>query len=115
MVRMPFGKHKGKPLDMEDRTMKLKVRRQWNDWRIIEVPVSELRDFHYLESSGGVGARSPRPMLYARMLCTSIPEGSDFPHSCQHGPPPHEILVCICKKDNPHLFEALACKEAHKE
>jgi hypothetical protein len=80
------------------------VRRQWNDQRTIDVPLSDLWDFHYRSVSGGIQVRLPRPFLHARMLCTSIPDGSDFPHSCQHGPPPHEILVCICKKDNKPFF-----------
>ncbi|TAM44317.1 MAG: hypothetical protein EPN53_16705 [Acidobacteria bacterium] len=76
------------------------VRRQWNDWRIIEVPASALRDFHLRDESGGVHARSPQPFLHARLWCTAIPDGSDFPHSCQHGEGPHEIVVCIVQKDN---------------
>ena len=29
-------------------------------------------------------------------------------YSCRHGPPPHEILVCIVKKDNnTQLYDAL--------
>ncbi len=76
------------------------VCRQWNDWRVLEIPVDKLYWFEMRDYSGGVGARSPRPMLHAHMLCTAIPEGSDFPHSCRHGPPPHVIVVCIRKKDN---------------
>ena len=80
--------------------MIVQVRRHWNDYHILSVPLDELRDFHFRSSSGGVARRSPRPMLYARMDCTAIPVGSDFPHSCEHGPPPHEIVVCITQKDN---------------
>jgi hypothetical protein len=85
----------------------VKVRRQWNDSRPLEVSLGALRGFHWREASGGVWRRSPRPFLHARMWCSSIPDGSDFPHSCLHGPPPHAILVCICKKDNPRVFERL--------
>lgn len=76
------------------------VCRQWNDDRVIDVPVSEVYDFQMRDESGGVRARSPRPMLYARMLCTAIPARANFPHSYSHGEGPHEILVCIRKKDN---------------
>jgi len=77
------------------------VRRQWDDWREIDVPVSELTDFHLRYHGGGVGRGHRWPMLYARMWCSSIPAGAEFPHSCTHGNPPHEIVVCITKACNP--------------
>jgi hypothetical protein len=83
------------------------VRRQWNDWKTGTVAADKLRDFHWRSSSGGVGAASPRPMLYARMFCDSLLSG-EIGHSCAHGPGPHDILVCIVKKDNPKIFDDLA-------
>ncbi len=84
------------------------VRRQWNSALTISVPLSELWNFHIRKTSGGVQAPSPYPMLYAWMLCSSIPPESEFDHSCRHGPPPHEILVCITQKDNPKdLYKSL--------
>lgn len=88
------------------------VRRQWNGYAIA-VPVTALRDFHVRQWSGGVQAKSPYPMLYARMWCTLIPEEDRpyFGHSCRHGAGPHEILVCITKKDNPRsLYKALRAR-----
>jgi hypothetical protein len=82
------------------------VRRHWNDWVSGEVKYQDLRDFHWRDSSGGVGQRSPRPMLYARMFCNALISGS-VSHSCEHGPPPHDILVCITKSDNRKIFPAL--------
>ncbi len=90
------------------------VRRQWNDYRTLNVPLGDLWDFHWRQVSGGVGQRLPRPFLHARMWCSSIPEGSDFPHSCLRGPPPHAILVCVCKKDNRAAFDRL-CELARKD
>lgn len=81
------------------------VRRQWNDYRIAEVRPEDLRDPHWRMSSGGVGKRSPRPVLHARMLCTAVQSG-ELAHSCEHGPPPHDILVCIVKKDNTRAVYA---------
>ena len=75
------------------------VRRQWNDYRTATVKLSALYDFSWREFSGGVHARSPRPFLHARMSCDAIIDG-ELPHSCRHGQGPHEILVCIVKKDN---------------
>jgi hypothetical protein len=75
------------------------VRRQWNDYRTATVRLDHLRHFHWREESGGVRARSPRPFLHARMWCDAIVAG-ELAHSCAHGEGPHEILVCIVKKDN---------------
>jgi hypothetical protein len=75
------------------------VRRQWNDWHIGSVKFADLHHFHYRQDSGGVRARSPRPMLYAHMWCDALVEG-EVAHSCEHGPSPHEILVCIVARDN---------------
>lgn len=91
----------------EDRLV-VTVRRQWNDYRTIDVPLGDLWGFHWRQVSGGVCQRLPRPFLHARMWCSSIPVGSDFPHSCLHGPPPHAILVCLCKKDNREVFRRLS-------
>lgn len=87
--------------------IRVTVRRQWNDYRTLAVPLSDLWGFHWRQASGGVGQRLPRPFLHARMWCDSIPDGSDFPHSCRHGPPPHAILVCVCKEDNREIFDRL--------
>ncbi len=46
----------------------------------------------------------------ARMSCRWIPEEDAdwFGHSCTHGPPPHDILVCITQKENSkRLYERL--------
>jgi hypothetical protein len=75
------------------------VRRQWNDYRQGRVELGKLRNFHWRETSGGFGGRSPYPMRYARMWCDALIDG-EVGHSCEHGPGPHEILVCIVKKDN---------------
>lgn len=85
------------------------VRRQWNDWKTGTVAAQKLSDFHWRSSSGGVGAASPRPMLYARMMCDSLLSG-EIGHSCRHGPGPHDILVCIVKKDNKKIFAELEKK-----
>ena len=83
------------------------VRRQWSDWRIGTVPLDALWDFHWRSESGGVRISSPRPFNHARMFCTALIEG-EIAHTCEHGPPPHEILVCFTKKDNgKKMFDRL--------
>ena len=89
------------------------VRRQWNDaGNTLNVALRELRGFHWRTVSGGVGARSSRPFLHARMFCSSIPDGSTVPHLSRHGPTPHEILVCIVKKDNDNAVYDLCTESA---
>ena len=85
------------------------VRRQWNAWKKGKVAIDRMWGFHWRSTSGGVGARSPRPMLYAKISCDSLLDG-EIDHSGIHGPCPHEILVCIVKKDNPKIFDALASR-----
>ncbi len=81
----------------------------------IPVPLSTLSDFHLSRVSGGVGKSSPYPMLYARMWCSEIPEEDrpHFGHTCQHGPPPHHILVCITKSGNPKRLYQILLAKAH--
>jgi hypothetical protein len=79
------------------------VRRQWNDWRTGTVLFKMLRDLHWRRESGRARALSPRPFLHARILCDTLVSG-EISHSCAHGTGPHEILVCIVKKDNPAIF-----------
>ena len=74
------------------------VCRDPDGWAYISVPFHELWDFH-----GG-----DREFVCARMSCEVIPEGSDFGHSCAHGPAPHDILVCITQVTNPKgLYQRL--------
>jgi hypothetical protein len=75
------------------------VRRQWNDWRIGGVRKADLQGLHWDDVSGGIGRRSPRTMLYGYVWCDRVVEG-EVAHSCAHGRGPHEIKVCVCKKDN---------------
>jgi len=88
------------PSNVEDSVW---VRRHWNDWRHGRVLLTSMRHFHLRDAFGGVGARPPRPMLFARIWCDSIIEG-EIAHSCAHGPAPHEVLVCIVQRDNSKVL-----------
>lgn len=74
------------------------VRRQWNSWRVGEVDFESLSGLHWSSTSGGVQARSPRPMLSGYVQCDEV--RGDIDHSCRHGSGPHTIKVCITRKDN---------------
>ena len=76
------------------------VRRQPLDTRVVEVKVADLRRPHWSDVSGGVGRRAPRQFVHGYISCDLIPDDADFGHSCLHGPPPHDIKVCVVAKDN---------------
>ena len=83
------------------------VRRQWNDHRIGEVRLEDLLNIKWDQQSGGVRTRSPYPMIYGYIWCNAL-IGGDVGHSCQHGPPPNEVKVCVCRKDNdPGIYRSL--------
>jgi hypothetical protein len=76
------------------------IARGWGDGLAIEVPVDCLSGLHVATAAGGTLRRLPRPTLAAYMDCTVIPDGSEFGHSCLHGPPPHRIKVLIFQSHN---------------
>ena len=84
------------PLDSETPVC---VRRHWDDYNIGTVPFGKLSGFRWDQVSGGFGRASPKPMVYAYMLCTDFISGG-VGHSCSHGPAPHNIKVVVVKKDN---------------
>ena len=45
-----------------------------------------------------------RPEIYARIMCSELPEDSEVGHSCAHGSGHHDILVVLTKTDNWDLY-----------
>jgi len=76
------------------------VRRQYNDYRQAPVPASAVSGLHWAAMSGGVQAVANRDYLCGYIWCAMLPDGIDFGHSCNHGPPPHRIKVVITKAGN---------------
>ena len=76
----------------------VRVRRDWNDHRIGTVKWSDLRDHRWDTVSGGEQNATPQPFIHGYVWC-DIVQG-DIAHSCAHGPGPHNIKVCLVKKDN---------------
>ena len=60
----------------------------------ISVPITALEGF-WVRENVWPDRKHSRYELTALMLCTHIPEGEVFGHSCMHGPPPHLIRVII--------------------
>jgi hypothetical protein len=56
--------------------------------------------------------------VYGYVLCDGMIDG-ELAHSCRHGPPPHEIKVCITKKHNeqvwPHILQIVGPKPEDRE
>ena len=76
----------------------VRVRRQWNDQRIGTVRWSDLGNPRWDIVSGGTQVRSPQPFIHAYVYCDKV--RGNIAHSCNHGPGPHNIKVCLVKKDN---------------
>jgi len=77
---------------------KVRVRRDWNDRRIGTVLWSDLTNPRWDVVSGGTQTRTPQPFIHAYVWCNKV--RGDIAHSCAHGPGPHNIKVCLVKKDN---------------
>ena len=76
----------------------VRVRRDWNDRRIGTVRWSDLRDPRWDSISGGEQNPTLQPFIHGYVWCDRI--DGDIAHSCIHGPGPHNIKVCLVKKDN---------------
>jgi hypothetical protein len=87
------------------------VARDHGEDATIEVPEGELSGLHYASFAGGRGGRVRGSELAAYMLCTAIPFGRYFGHSCEHGPPPHRIKVLIPRRHNdPEVYARLQAR-----
>lgn len=78
------------------------VRRQWNSWRRGGVALAKLSGLHWGTISGGVGSRAPQPFVFGYVACSEIDGKID--HSCAHGEGPHNIKVCLVKRDNQTIW-----------
>jgi hypothetical protein len=82
------------------------IRRQWNDYRIGKVRLSQLSNPRWDNISGGAMAPAPQMFIHGYVWCNEV-EG-EIAHSCSHGAGPHKIKVCVVKKDNePEVFKRL--------
>ena len=48
--------------------------------------------------AGGTQIESRKPFIYGYVWCDKVLGA--IAHSCIHGPPPHNIKVCLMKGDN---------------
>ena len=77
------------------------VRRQPSDYRIAKYKLSDFKNPGWRYTSGGIQTTFMGTMsIYGKVWCNGAIEG-EVAHSGVHGICPHEILVCVLKKDNP--------------
>jgi hypothetical protein len=81
----------------------INVRRQPTDWRIAQYDRRQVSGLHWSNVSGGVNATLTRQFVHGYVNCDAMISG-ELAHSCSHGPPPHQILVCVLKKDNKVIW-----------
>jgi hypothetical protein len=93
----------------------VEVRRQWNDYLIARYRLVDVWNLPWDWISGGIGVPTPRRFIHGYVRCNEMLDG-ELSHSCQHGPPPHEIKVCITKKGNERVWpQVLAKLEADEQ
>ncbi|HEV7411706.1 MAG TPA: hypothetical protein VGO01_24745 [Bradyrhizobium sp.] len=82
------------------------VRRQFDDHRHAAYRLGDVNGWHWSDISGGVQHRANRYYLHAYVMCDGMIAG-ELAHSCEHGPPPHRIKVCITKKGNEKFWRTI--------
>jgi hypothetical protein len=87
----------------EPDTRIVSVRRQPTDWRVALYDRAQVSSLHWSDISGGVNVSLTHPFVHGYVLCNAMISG-ELAHSCSHRPPPHSILVCLLKKDNPDIW-----------
>ncbi|SCM82556.1 hypothetical protein KL86SPO_50327 [uncultured Sporomusa sp.] len=79
-----------------------------------KILLDDLHNLRWDTISGGFQARQPSVYLFGTVCCTKI-IAENFGHSGLHGPCPHDIKVCITKKDNlPKIYTQLAAQAGSK-
>ena len=98
-------KRKNRPVNPDEDLVV--VRRQWNDSLATSYRLKDIDGVRWDTVSGGFREPAPQPFLHAYVNCRGMTDGG-VSHSRIHGSCPHQIKVCIVKKDNdPAVFEYL--------
>ena len=85
-------------MSVADKQLFIVIRRNPTDWRRGTVEFSKIENLRWSTVSGGVKVSSFQPFIYGYAWCTDIDE--DIAHSGIHGECPHQIKVCVVRKDN---------------
>lgn len=97
-------------------TMDVTIVRQKGDYRKDTVKCRDIRNLRWSKVSGGQRTHTGTYDLYGDVYCTYVP---NIPHTGNHRGLigkgcPHNIKVCILKKDNPNVYEELAKRAGEK-
>lgn len=92
--------------DMDPTEITVEVRRHPQDWQTATYRLVNVDALHWSSVSGGVARATAKPALFGYVLCNAMLSG-EIAHSCQHGPPPHRVLVCLPKVANKELWSLL--------
>jgi len=79
----------------------VEVRRQWNDYRTGRCRLNDVEGLHWSDYGSG-GFCAPQLFVHGYVSCDQIV--GKIGHSCQHGPPPHRIKVCMTKTGNKAIW-----------
>jgi hypothetical protein len=80
----------------------VQVRRQPGDWRLARYELENISNLRWGFVGGGIQRRT-QWHVYGYVWCNAMIDGR-LAHSCRHGPPPHNIKVCITKKYNEKIW-----------
>jgi hypothetical protein len=84
------------------------VRRQPADRRLADYRLADVSRLRWDYIGGGKRQKS-QWHVYGFVMCDGMIDGK-VAHSCQHGPPPHKIKVCITKKYNEKIWPVISEK-----
>ena len=82
------------------------VRRHPQDYQTAHYELRKIRGLRWDSVAGGINRATPYMMIMGYVMCDEMASG-ELAHSCAHGPPPHEIKVCLIKKYNKSHWKQL--------
>lgn len=82
------------------------VRRQFSSRKHAAYRLADVDGWHWSNISGGTMRRANRYYLHGYVWCDALIAGK-LGHTCQHGPPPHHIKVCVTKKGNEKFWREI--------
>jgi hypothetical protein len=87
------------------RDILVEVRREWNDDATAIYHLDAISRWHWIFAGHMRGRKTPH-FLYGYVICTEAISGG-VSHSCKHGPPPHNIKVCILDRGNEGVWDKI--------
>ena len=91
---------------MSNETTLVQFRRQPGHRRLARYALAKIEQMQWGRQSGGTKRRS-QLHVYGYVWCDQKVDGW-LAHSCQHGPPPHRIKVCVTRKYNEKIWDKIA-------